>query len=163
MFMKFHSIDRRLVKRVLTHWQNIACEGRIPTRAEMGPDTMGDDWAHCFVVDLAPELKQSRLAYIGANLQDPNRPSLAGKPVADCDEESIIRLAASRIPSVLKRRAPINFGGYAPQATGPILYRSIVLPLAEDGKTIDGVLAALNYRDAAADRGLHTDPVALAV
>jgi hypothetical protein len=31
----------------------------------------------------------------------------------------------------------------------PVFYRSILLPLSEDGSRIDGVLGAANYRDAA--------------
>jgi hypothetical protein len=161
--MKLQVIDRRLVKRVLARWQDMVEEGRFPRRSQIVPDMFGEDWANCFIVDIDPDLGRSRLAFVGETIRDPAWASVDGKSIGDCGDGTVIRLAVTRIPSLLKRRAPINFGGYAMHAEGHISYRSILLPLAEDGQTIDGVLAAINYREAVSERGLHGEPLAVAV
>jgi hypothetical protein len=161
--MKLQVIDRRLVKRILARWQEIADEGQFPRRSQIGPHVFGEDWAHCFIVDLDPTLNRSRLSFIGETIRDPAWPSGVEQRVADCQDGTLLKFAVTRIPALLKRRAPINFGGYEVHGEGHIVYRSILLPLAEDGKTIDGVLAAISHREAAADRGLHGENLAVAV
>jgi hypothetical protein len=161
--MKLQVIDRRLVKRVLARWQEIAEEGQFPRRSQIGPHVFGEDWAYCFVVDLDSNLSRSRLAYVGETIRDPAWPSDMQPHVGDCQDGTLLKFAVTRIPALLKRRAPINFGGYEVRGDGHVVYRSILLPLAEDGHTIDGVLAAINHRVAAATRGLHGEPLAVAV
>ena len=46
----------------------------------------------------------------------------------------------------VSREVPLSLGGEAESGAGPILYRSIVLPLSEDDERIDHLLGAANSR-----------------
>src|ERR1700722_13671011 len=127
--MNSETIDRRLIMRVLKLWKGMAREDRFPRRSQIDPNMFGQDWANCFIVDLDPNFSGSRLAFVGGTVRDPAWPPLDRQCVGDCEEGTVIQLAASRIPSLLARRAPISFGGQAMHGESPILYRSILLPL----------------------------------
>jgi hypothetical protein len=155
--MRPETTDRRLIMRVLATWKKIAGERAFPRRSQIDPRLFGRDWSHCVLVDIDPALDRSRLAYVGDTLRDPSWPPFERQCSADFLDGSLLQLATAQISVVLARGVPISFGGSAVHDEGPILYRSILLPLSEDGAAIDGVLAAVNYREVAAPDEVHLD------
>ena len=141
------NVDRRLVMRVLGRWKSITPDGRFPRRSQIDPRAFGQDWANCLLIDLDPMLDQSRFAFVGDLVRDPNWPPFERQSLGDCVEGTLLQLATAHLKLLIARRAPISFGGTATHEDSPILYRSILLPLAEDGVAIDGALGAVNYRE----------------
>ncbi len=160
--MRSETVDRRLIMRVLAQWRSLAQDGRFPRRSQIDPRLFGQDWSNCLLIDLDPSLDRSRLAFVGDALRDPSWPPFERQCVGDCLEGGLLQLTASRISELMARSAPISFAGSAVYDEAPILYRSILLPLAEDGRSIDGVLAAVNYREVASGESVHLAPMASA-
>lgn len=146
--MDQRSDDRRLVMRVLSQWRALAGERGLPRRSQIDPRRFGQDWANCLLIDVDPQPRQSRLAFIGERLRDPTGPAFDRQCLAECLEDTLLRSATAHIDRVVVEREPLAEGVGVHVGTA-VLYRSILLPLSEDGRRIDGVLGAANCREVA--------------
>ncbi|MGO8918218.1 MAG: PAS domain-containing protein [Stellaceae bacterium] len=144
--MEQRASDRRLVMRVLSQWRGLAGERGLPRRSQIDPRHFGQDWANCLLIDVDPEPRQSRLAFIGELLRDPTWPTFDRQCIAECIEHTLLHSATCQIDRVIAEREPLAEGAGTHVGT-PVLYRSILLPLSEDGRQIDGVLGAVNCRE----------------
>jgi hypothetical protein len=140
--------ERRLVSRVLRHWHDMALGQRFPSRGQIDPWLVGDDWASCALIELAPELAQSTIAVAGANLLPPNRDVLDGKPITACPPQSLLATLLAYLPRFRPNGGPLSVRGTASHGPEPVLFRAVLLPLSDDGGAhIDSVLAAANFRE----------------
>jgi hypothetical protein len=140
--------DRRLVVRVHAVWSKIAGT-QMPRRSQVDPREFGGDWANCLLIDLDPAPGRSRFSHVGENLRDPTWPTFDRQCVSECLEGSLLELVTRHIPKLTAKRKPISFGGAATHDEVEILYRTTLLPLSETGDKVDGVLAAVAYREVA--------------
>jgi hypothetical protein len=141
--------ERRLTTRVLEKWKTLAQDGRLPRRAEVVPETFGKDYPNCLLIELAPDLTSSHVLYVGDVLL-PDGPPEARPLLSDHPENSLLRLATAKISAVVAKRAPVTFGGTGVRNVTAILYRAILLPLSDDGETIDHVIGAINFKEISA-------------
>jgi hypothetical protein len=132
--------ERRLVERVLGHWTKVAAGQRFPRLNEIDPWMVGEDWANCVVIAVQSPVELSYFAAAGKNLA-----------VALCSRDTLAGLLLSHLPPVLSARRCLIVEGEATLRGVPILYRSALLPLSDDGIVIDHVLGAANHRTALAD------------
>ncbi len=147
------TLDRRLTARILNICKRLSKAG-YPRRSQIDPKDFGTDWSNCLMVDLAPVLSQSRFSYVGRGLQDPTWPTFDRQLVAECLEGTLLELLGKQIPQLLAKKKPIAVNGSAYHDNCNILYRTILVPLSESGKRIDGVLMAITYREVATLEGL---------
>jgi hypothetical protein len=147
--------DRRLTVRVHTAWKKNAGTG-FPRRASIDPRDFGNDWSHCLMIDLDPVIGRSRFSHVGSALRDPSWPTFDRQSVSECLEGTLLELLARHIPRVVAKRKPASFAGSAQHDEGEILYRTILLPLSENGDQVDGILAAIAYREVSVDDELRT-------
>jgi hypothetical protein len=132
--------ERRLVWRVARHWIEIARTGRLARRDEIDAHVLGDDWPNCLLIAVQSPIERSHFVSVGVNLA-----------VALCPTDTLAGVLLSRLSRVVAaRRGAIIEGGAMLGGVG-ILYRSILLPLSENGVTIGYVLGAANYRTLSAD------------
>jgi hypothetical protein len=140
------SDDRRLTTRVLKVWKKIA-GANFPRRSQIDPSELSTDWSHCMMIDLDQTLQRSRFSHVGNALRDSSWPTFDRQCIAECLEGTLLELVAKHLPEVLEKEKPVAFAGSATHEGDDILYRTILLPLSENGKEIDGVLAAIGYRE----------------
>jgi hypothetical protein len=138
--------ERRLTSRVLTVWKRLAGEG-FPKRSQLDPREFGVDWANCMMIDIDRVPAKSRFSYVGNALRDPTWPTFDRQCVSECLEGTLLELVTRHIKRVADRKKPVSFGGPGVHDDGDILYRTILLPLSEDGVHVDGILAAVAYRE----------------
>jgi hypothetical protein len=127
--------ERRLVWRVLRHWTEIKDSGRFPRRAEIDPWLQGEDGANCLLIAVESPIELSHFVAVGMNLA-----------IALCSPDTLAGVLLSRAPRVASARRGVMIEGGATLREADILYRSVLLPLSEDGVTIDHVLGATSYR-----------------
>jgi len=139
--------QRRLVTRMLRHWDERTSERRFPSKSEINAQVAGADWAHCALVAVAADLEQSHFLAVGPKLLDAPGPSLEGQPIGACPNSSLLHALLAYLPRCLESVGPLAVSGSAQHGGYDILYRAILLPLSEDGAAIDGILVAANYRD----------------
>jgi hypothetical protein len=142
--------ERRLTTRVLTVWKKIAGKG-FPKRSQIDPRQFGVDWGYCLMIDVDDVPANSRFSHVGNALRDSTWPTFDRQKVSECLEGSLLELVTRHIARVAEKRKPVSFGGPATHEDGDILYRTILLPLSETGDKIDGILAAVAYRDVTVD------------
>ncbi len=150
-------LDRRLTTRVLELWKKYSGDG-FPRRSHIDPREFGVDWANCLMIDLDPDIAESRFSHVGNALRDPTWPTFDRQTISECLEGTLLEMLARRIPQAAAKRKPISFGGSAYHDNSNILYRTILLPLSESGERVDGILAAITFREiAVADDLPHSD------
>jgi len=137
--------ERRLVWRVLRHWKEIADEGRFPRRDEIDPWMQGDDGANCVLIAVGWSIELSHFVVVGVNLA-----------VVLCATDTLAGVLLSQVPRVVSARRGLLINGMATLRGAGIVYRSVLLPLSEDGATIDYVLGATNYRSLRPNEALTT-------
>ena len=141
-------IERRLVLRLLAHWRELCGERAFPSFADVDPGRMADMWPNCFVLDVVGHAENPVLRTIGTDLADRIDADLVDKRGTDAPENSLVSVAMSYVDEVLRKKVPISRGGefFKPHGVR-VLYRSILLPMSDDGETISGLLGAANCRE----------------
>ena len=127
--------ERRLVWRVLRHWTEMVNGRGCPRRDEIDPWILGEDWVNCLLIAVQSPVKLSHFISVGENLA-----------VALCPKDTVAGVLLSHLPRVLSARRCLIIEGGATLEGAPILFRSALLPLSDDGMAIDHVLGAANHR-----------------
>ena len=135
--------ERRLIYRVLRHWTEIARGGRLPRRDEINSYIRGDDAANCLLIAVRSPVERSHFVTVGVSLA-----------VALCPTNTLAGMLLSRLSRVVLARCGLTFEGVATLSGVDILHRSALLPLSEDGVTIDHVLGAVSYHPLPAEEAL---------
>jgi hypothetical protein len=138
--------QRRLVGRVLRHWTEIAIARGLPGLLDVDPWMIGDDWLNCLIVAVQAPVERSYFLTIGENLQPSADTDLTGAAIALCPSDTLAEILLSHLALVLSARRCLIVEGAALQQQTPILYRSALLPLSQNGVDVDHVLGAANYR-----------------
>lgn len=137
--------ERRLVLRLLAFWDDQRGDREYPSVHDIDPQAIGDDWPHCHVMALAEPLSDSRFQHVGPTLLSGDIDGQA-LTFGQRGEENLLHHATAYIDRVLKKGVPVSIGGEADLPIGTVLFRSILMPLSEDGSTIDHVFGGANYR-----------------
>lgn len=149
--------ERRLTSRMLKKWKTAAVGGRFPSAAYFTPETLGKDYPNCVLIKVEADLPSSRVIHAGeiaaGGLDLPDE-----SPISDYPANSLVRLATAKIAALLTKRAPITFGGTGVHDTAAVLYRTILLPLADEGETITHVLGAINFKEISAVEEYPDEP-----
>jgi hypothetical protein len=137
--------ERRLVLRLLDHWRNMAGDLDWPLPQSVDPAALADMWTFCFMIDDAHTTP--RLSYVGDYHKEMYGGDPTGLAYADVNKDTLIGRSASYLKDVLAKSVPVTYGGQFVDIHGNgLLYRSILLPLSVDGKTISAVLGGANCR-----------------
>ena len=136
--------ERRLTYRLLNYWDSL-CDGRpFPALSDMDGSTIPDIWPWCFVVDTRRNYSTPYFQYLGKDLAKYSGIYLSGK---DDWRMTLLDKAASHLDQTLTAREPIIIEDELVRYDGKqLLFRSIMLPLSDDGEKIDHVLGAANGR-----------------
>ena len=148
--------ERRLVIRILELWENLRGARRFPSVSDVESADLGADWANCFVIAVGARPEQPSFRYVGRDLLIPDWDEAAGRAVADCPEHTVLRHALSYMTKVIDKRVPISIGGEFDVDESRIVYRSILLPLSDDGTQVNFLFGAANCRQEASAGGLAT-------
>jgi hypothetical protein len=143
--------ERRLVLRLLKYWRELL-DGEqddrlFPSFADIDPTAIHDIWLHCFALDLNGHESGPVFRAVGRDFNGYHDGELANLPVAELDPESLVGMSSHYFAEVIEKNAPISRGGLIALPDGSqLLYRSILLPMSDDGETISGFLGAANCR-----------------
>ena len=138
-FHKMHE-ERRLVWRVLHHWTEIANEGRFPRRDEIDLWLRTKDGPNCLLIAVESPIELSHFVAVGVNVA-----------IALCHTDTLAGVFLSHLPQVVSARRCLIIEGGATLRGIAIVYRSVLLPVSEDGIAIDYVMGAANHRSLRAD------------
>lgn len=140
--------ERRLVLRMLNHWRELGNDDSFPALGDLNPEAIADMWPFCFVIRVAAEDEGPAFTYVGPDVIADCDGPLPSMSLAALPDATLIKHATAFVEQTLRRRVPITKGGEFIDLRGlNIQFRSILLPLAEDGGTVDHLLGATNCRE----------------
>lgn len=137
------ALERRLVLRLLTYWRSIRGERDFPSFAEIEPSEISDIWAHCIVLEFVNGQDNPVFRVVGEGLSSHTKGLLPGHRVSDIAQNTLLCAAVSYFDEILEKCAPVCRGDRLDGTA--LLYRSIILPMSDDGEMISGLLVALTY------------------
>lgn len=133
------------MQRLLAYWRDLAPEGRLPAAHCIRPADLADLWPACFILDLGGA--KPVFSYVGDLHVAHHGRDLGGQPAEEAEGDTLLGRSVEYLDEVLSLKVPITYGGTFTGADGePVAYRSILLPLSDDGEAIDGILGGANCR-----------------
>ena len=140
-------LERRLVLRLLHHWRDLCGERRFPSFDDVDPGQIPDMWPSCFVLDALGHQDDPIFRLVGDDIAKQARAGLVSLRISGIPKDTLIDHATSYLDEVMSKEVPISRGGQFVREDGVnILYRSILLPMSDDGETISGILGAATCR-----------------
>lgn len=140
--------ERRLSLRLLNYWRHARGDSEFAARSRIVPAVIPEIWPLAFVISFSRGPSMPRFSYVGEEMLRLSSAPGPLKSPADASENSLLGKSTAYLDQVLRRRCPITIGGEFANARGQtFLYRSVMLPLSEDGATIDAILGAGNCKE----------------
>ena len=140
-------IERRMVFRLLSYWRGLATDNSPPSLDLVKPEDIPDIWPDCYVLDPIGQQHDPIFRFVGTELSSHVSKDLVGHQISEVPENTLVQMAVRYVPEVLRKGVPISRGGEFIRDDGSrILYRSIVLPMSEDGAALRFLLGAANCR-----------------
>ena len=118
--------------------------GVLPAWRDISADDLGEDWPFCFAVDLRLSDASPYFIYLGEALW-----RFSGLYLANRErwETALIDLAAAKMDEAALNKAPVGYVGNLRLDDGRrVVFRSILLPLADNGVDVTHVFGAANGR-----------------
>jgi hypothetical protein len=141
-------MERRLVLRLLSHWRSLLDDRSFPSFLDFDPDEIPDIWANSFVLEVFEDGREPIFRAVGDELASCAGFPLVGCRISDVPANTLPAVSVAYIYEVLEKGVPISRGGEFRKDDGTkVLYRSIILPMSDDGETISGLLCAANCRE----------------
>ncbi len=139
--------DRRLVSRVLRHILQSATVGCLPRLNDVDPWLVGDDWSNCALIRIRKPRDQSIFIVVGDRLLPGPLTVLDREPLSHCSPTTLLGVVLFFLAEAVDERAAIMVEGGAPHNDAAALFRALLVPLSEDGQTVEAVLIAANFRE----------------
>lgn len=134
--------DKRLVWQLLNYWQDRRGTRDFPSFSDIDPEAIDHLWPHCFVLDTVATSSFPYFHYLGPELAKYSGVMLSGQ--SDWTQ-TLLDKAVGQFNEAVQKRLPVLvedemtlFDG------GELLFRSVLLPLSDDQKTINYLLGAAN-------------------
>lgn len=143
-------LERRMILRLLGYWRAAFHDNEIPLLTSIDPREIPDIWPYCYVLDVAGHQHDPVLSFVGRNLLDEGGADLTGAPVSAIPAHTLLGASLRYVPEVMRKGVPVSRGSEVTRPDGArILFRTIILPLSADGRSLGYLLGAANSRDVA--------------
>lgn len=133
--------ERRLNMRLMAFWWDRRANRRFPSVEDFDPEELSDVWTHCFTLTPQEPHDQSAFQYIGDTLAAASGLTESDLTVDNVIENSLLDHATRNVEDVLVQQVPvIRSGEFVNDDGETVMYRSILLPLSRDQKSINCVV-----------------------
>ncbi len=135
--------ERRLTRRIQRTWK-AGPNGRLPSWRDIQGLDLGTDWDNCFTVDLRLSGGVPYFIYLGDALCQFSNHYLSG---GSDWEESLLVSATKKMDEAALNRVPVSYSDVLrlPDRKN-VVYRSVLLPLADNGVDVTHIFGAVNGR-----------------
>ena len=141
--------ERRLSVRAYNYWVSLL-EGRnYPSVADLKPEALEPFRDASVLLDFSLNAEKPVLRYVGRALREECGLTLSTAYPEDVPGRSLLSRLTDHYLEILANRAPIGFEAEFRNMRGNLaMYRGILLPLSDDGETIDFILGAISWKEA---------------
>ena len=135
-------VQRRLVGKLLSYWEEKRGTRPRPSLQDIDPEEIPELWPHCFILDVANFRDFPYFHYLGPRLARYSGIFLSGQ--YDWSR-TLLKKSVCHYKEALERCAPVLLEEELTQYDNTkLLFRSILLPLSDDGDSINYLLGAAN-------------------
>lgn len=144
--------ERRLTGRTLLYWWALKGDFPFPKHSSLPLDTeevrKGEGlWPNIFTVALGSSMDDCTFAYCGGAIAEICTIPPQGRLVSQCLPSPVWDKLRYTFDTAATTMKPLTASGrFVTDGSKVALYRSIVLPLSEDGRSVDFLLGALNFK-----------------
>lgn len=136
--------ERRLTYKLLNYWDSLRGTRPFPAPADIDGRAIPELWPWCFIIDTEHSFPSHYFLYLGKDLAEYSGIYLSGEHDW---RMTLLDKAAAHLDCTLTRREPTIIEDELTRYDGrQLLFRCIMLPLSDDGETINQVLGAANGR-----------------
>ena len=136
-----------MVLRLLTHWWDWCGDADYPYFAKVDPARMAEIWDFSFALDIVGREDNPVVRTVGSEFQKYLPQAVRDCALSDVPAGSLIEHAASYYHEIIDRGVPISRGEFIKYDGMKVLYRSIILPMSDDGTSVSGLFGTANYRE----------------
>lgn len=141
-------MERRLVLQLMAYWRKIRENQEFPSFVDVDPFDIPDIWPHCFVIEIFRDGTEPVCRVMGDELARYVSFPLVDQSLSVVPENTLPSVALSFLDEVLDKGVPISRGDeFINHDRTKVLYRSILLPMSDDGVHISGIIGAANCRE----------------
>ena len=155
--------ERRMNLRAYRYWESLLRGRDYPSVVDFQPEALEQFRDYSILLQFSGAADEPVLRFIGRALRDE-----AGLAMHDIASSAVpTRTLVSRLTDhyleILANRAPIGFEAEFDNHAGEhLLYRGILLPLSDDGQSINFIYGVINWKRAASSQQQSTLELALA-
>lgn len=144
--------ERRLTGRALLYWWTLKGEKPLPRHSSLPLDSAdaraGEGlWPNFFTISLPDGTDDSTFVYCGSALADVSGRDCTKQRPAQCLPPGLWDKLRYVFEAAKDSMKPLTASGRLETVTGEMaLYRSIILPMSEDGRVVDHLLGAISFK-----------------
>ncbi len=138
--------EQRMTFRLLSYWQRARGDKKFPSLAEVDISQISEVYHFTFTIELGENEEEHRFVYFGPALSSQFGEDYTGMALSDAVQDQIVNNTIGFYQKVLDERKPCSESAEFFMNGKEVRYRSIILPLSEDGETIDFLFGTANYK-----------------
>ncbi len=139
--------EQRLTFRLLSYWNRIRGARPMPSLSDVNISEITEIWHFTFTIDLL-DPQGHRFQYFGPLLANVFGQDYTGEYLADVMEQDggVLANTIGFYDKVVEKGEPALEAASFYSEGNEVRYRSIIVPLSSDGKTIDYLVGTTNYK-----------------
>ncbi len=140
-------MERRMAHRLLVRWRDAQESDEIPSLDALFHMDLKEMLANIYVLKTPAPGEDPEFLQVGGAFAEEGGESLIGATTRAVDDATLLGQAMRYYKKILGKKVPITLGGEFTKADGTeILYRSIIVPLSDDGNSVNLLLGAANCK-----------------
>lgn len=139
--------EQRLTFRLLSYWQRARGEREFPALADIRISEITELWHYTFTIALGRTQADHRFQYFGPRLATSFKNDYTGETVVAAMEDNLyLYNTIGFYADAVVRRGPVSESDQFMLDGQEVRHRSLIVPLATDGETIDYLMGTTNFK-----------------
>jgi len=140
-------MERRMAHRLLMRWRDAQEEDKIPSLDALFEQDLEEMVAHVYVLKAPDPGEEPEFVQVGSAFEEEGGEALVGATLSAVPANTLLDQASRYYKKILSKKVPITLGGEFTKDNGDtILYRSIIVPLSDEGAAVNLLLGAANCK-----------------
>ena len=151
--------DKRLANRFLKYWDSLRGCQNLPLITDLNFNQIGGFIPYAFNLDISVGSNDPKLCFVGRQLIEDSGGNVMNQRVSQLQPQSLLAKAIRHHGEVVSEGKPCMIADEFINAEGnKVLYRAVMMPFSNTGKTIDFIIGAINSKTVELSRGTAPTP-----
>ncbi|MEM9878447.1 MAG: hypothetical protein AAF862_04115, partial [Pseudomonadota bacterium] len=140
-------LERRMNIRAFDYWESLLDGRDFPAVAELDADIIAPFREHSLLIDFTRGYDAPVMRFVGRHLRAEASLRDLDIDLSDVPSGTLLSRLTNHYLEILANRAPIGFEAeFETEAGERVLYRGILLPLSDDGTTINFIYGVISWK-----------------